>query len=319
MELEDAAVVYKNERGRVKITQTTQKVAKGSQLLFGGWWGLLIGLLLGGPLLGAVIGAAVFGIGAHRLDLGIDDDFIKKAGAALKPGGSALLIQSNRSPEEAARAVEAELGCSTFSTELDAKATERTSSWKVMDPSIGDLATVRAMTRPATPPIPLAAEESTTLLAFLDFYRAALLDRAWGLSDEQLNIEHQPSSLTLSRLIGHMSLVEYEWFRVRFVGGEMPEPFASLDWDADRDAEMTLAETWPVDELLSHFNVAVSDSRARVEAATSLDQLSARPDSEGEHWNLRWILVHMIEEYARHCGHADLIRESIDGDVDHPF
>ena len=113
-----------------------------------------------------------------------------------------------------------------------------------------------------------------------------------------------------------MTLVESVWFRQRFEGDDEAEPYASLDWDADADAEMTLAQTWPVDELFSRFHAEVEHSRATtVAAAPSLDALSARPDRNGEHWNLRWILVHMIEEYARHCGHADLIRESIDGDT----
>lgn len=172
------------------------------------------------------------------------------------------------------------------------------------------------MTRPSLPPIPLQADERTMLVAFLDFYRAALIDRAWGLTHDQLQIGLQPSTLTLSRLIGHMALVEQSWFRDRFDGEEMTEPWSSLDWDTDRDAEMALAQTWPVDELFSRFDSAIVDSRARVEGADSLDQLSSVPNRDGEHWSLRWILVHMIEEYARHCGHADLIRESIDGDVD---
>ena len=95
----------------------------------------------------------------------------------------------------------------------------------------------------------------------------------------------------------------------------MAEPFASLDWATDRDAEMALAQTWPFDELLSQFDTSVTDSRARIAAAASLDQLSAGTNRQGEQWSLRWIIIHMIEEYARHCGHADLIRESIDGNV----
>jgi len=172
------------------------------------------------------------------------------------------------------------------------------------------------MTRSVLPPIPLAAGERETLVAFLDFYRAALLDRAHGLTDDQLQIALAPSTLTLSRLIGHAALVEYTWFRERFDGETMPEPFASFDWEADRDAEMTLAQTWSGTELTRRFSEAIADSRGRIEAAESLDQLSSLPNSAGDRWNLRWILVHMIEEYARHCGHADFIRQSIDGVVD---
>ncbi|MEZ5246974.1 MAG: DinB family protein [Acidimicrobiales bacterium] len=171
------------------------------------------------------------------------------------------------------------------------------------------------MHRPEPPPIPRQADERTTLNAFLDFYRAALLDRAHGLSATQLRASLPPSTLSLSRLIGHMAFVEAVWFRERFDGDAMPEPWASLDFAADHDAEMTLAQSWSREQLVAVFEEAVADARARVTRAASLDDLSSRTHPSGEHWSLRWILVHMIEEYARHCGHADLIRESIDGDT----
>lgn len=171
------------------------------------------------------------------------------------------------------------------------------------------------MIRPPTPEIPIAADEATTLNAFLDFYRAALLDRAWGLEREQLNIRAASSTLTLARLIGHMTYVEYTWFLERFDGADDPVGSPDFDWDADPDAEMTRADTLPAEQLLAEFNEACDDSRRRTAAAESLDQLSVATNPRGESINLRWILVHMIEEYARHCGHADLIRESIDGDT----
>ncbi len=171
------------------------------------------------------------------------------------------------------------------------------------------------MTRPPAPDIPLVADELTMLNAFLDYYRAALLDRAWGLDAGQLAVRLEPSTLTIGGLLTHMAMVEYNWYRSRFAGGEQHEMFTSLDWDADRDAEMALATTLTVDEIVAVFTESVADSRAHVAAAASLDDLSAKPNNDGEHWNLRWIMIHMIEEYARHCGHADLIRESIDGDI----
>jgi hypothetical protein len=112
-----------------------------------------------------------------------------------------------------------------------------------------------------------------------------------------------------------MAFVESIWFRMRFAGEEPEATWATIDWDADPDGEMTLAQTWSVEELGDRFAQAVADSNERTLAATSLDQLSVGTNQEGEQWNLRWILTHMIEEYARHCGHADLIRESIDGDT----
>jgi uncharacterized damage-inducible protein DinB len=176
------------------------------------------------------------------------------------------------------------------------------------------------VTRPDPSSIPLAADEATTLLAFLDFYRAELVNRAFGLSAEELHRTQPPSTLSLARLLGHMAYVELTWFAERFDGDEIDDPWTELDWEQDIDAEMTMAEEWSPGELRARFDDAVADSRARVATALSgdgpgLDATSARPNRDGEHWNLRWILVHMIEEYARHCGHADLIRESIDGDV----
>ena len=170
--------------------------------------------------------------------------------------------------------------------------------------------------RPDEPSIDPYAGERETLRQFLDFYRMALLDRAWGLTHEQLQVNLPPSTLTLSRLIGHMTLVEESWFRVRFDGEEPGERSAGFDFDTDPDAEMTHAQTLSIDELLANFHDAVADSRAREAAAESLDQISVRAHPrDGEKWTLRWIMVHMIEEYARHCGHADFIRESIDGDT----
>ncbi len=171
------------------------------------------------------------------------------------------------------------------------------------------------MSRPAAPSIPLAADEVTTLNAFLDFYRAALIDRAWGLDHGQLQAVLPPSSLSIARLIGHMTFVEYIWFMQRFDGLPGDDTYTGLDWDADPDAEMARAAALPLERLVAEFETACADSRQRVAAAASLDQMSVATNREGDQWNLRWILVHMIEEYARHCGHADLIRESIDGDT----
>ncbi len=171
------------------------------------------------------------------------------------------------------------------------------------------------MNRPEPPSIPLEADERTMLVSFLDFYRAALLDRAFGLTDDQLQAALPPSTLTLSRLIGHMSGVEEFWFCEQFAGEPEPEDFAGLDWEADPDAEMTLAQTWTHEHLVARLELAIGRARAITDATESLDQLSTATNRDGERWSLRWILVHMIEEYARHCGHADFIRESIDGDV----
>ncbi len=112
-----------------------------------------------------------------------------------------------------------------------------------------------------------------------------------------------------------MALVEHTWFEYQFLGTDEREPWASAPWDDDADWEMTTAAQGTGEELFALFVDACAQSREVIAGAESSDQLSVRTDNDDQPWNLRWIMVHMIEEYARHLGHADLIRESIDGTV----
>ena len=157
------------------------------------------------------------------------------------------------------------------------------------------------------------ADERAMLTGFLDGYRAVLVRKATGLRPDQLRQTLAPSDLTLGGLLKHMAVVEDEWFEHRFAGREMPEPWASADWEADIDWEMTSSVNDSPQELFALLDTACRRSQAVMDAAASLDDLSATADDEGQHWSLRWILVHMIEEYARHVGHADFLRQSIDG------
>ncbi|WP_346384175.1 DinB family protein [Nocardioides sp.] len=160
---------------------------------------------------------------------------------------------------------------------------------------------------------PLAADEVATLVGYLDYHRQTLRLKTDGLSSEGLNAVHPPSTMTLGGMLKHLALVEDYWFSVIFLGNDDAEPWKSVDWDADRDWEWhTAVDDSPehLRELFDRF-VAASD---RIVAGVSLDQLSVKPSRRtNEKFSLRWIIVHMIEEYARHNGHADLIRESIDG------
>lgn len=166
----------------------------------------------------------------------------------------------------------------------------------------------------AHPYPPFAGEERETLVAFLDFYRAVMLDKAAGLTAEQLATRLGPSTLTLGGLIHHLAVVEHWWFNEALAGNEQLEPWASAPWGEDRDWEFTVAPELEPELITARYLEAIELSR-QIEAATpSLDTLSAK-SREGRHWSLRWILIHMIEETARHAGHADLIRESIDGSV----
>jgi uncharacterized damage-inducible protein DinB len=164
---------------------------------------------------------------------------------------------------------------------------------------------------------PLAASETETLLGYLNYHRQTLRMKTEGLDQEQLARALAPSTLTLGGLLKHMALVEDNWFSVVLLGNAQAEPWASADWDADRDWEFHTARDDSPEELHRLFDetVAASDQTLReVIAEDGLDRLSVRESKRhGGKFSLRWIIVHMIEEYARHNGHADLIRESIDG------
>jgi uncharacterized damage-inducible protein DinB len=159
----------------------------------------------------------------------------------------------------------------------------------------------------------LQADERTTLVEFLDYHRATFLSKIAGLTHEQLNRTLPPSDLTLASLTKHLALVEDSWFQERFVGVEV-EPWASAPFDDDRDWEMHSAKDDSPEDLVALYRTAIARSQATVATVESLDALSAINDRrEDIPYSMRWILVHMIEETARHNGHADLIRESIDG------
>jgi hypothetical protein len=162
---------------------------------------------------------------------------------------------------------------------------------------------------------PTRADELTQLRGFLHNHRATMLQKAAGLDAAQLAATLPPSDLTIGGLLKHAALNEDWWFSCVFTGAEDAEPWASADWDADEDWELhSAAEDSPA-ELHELFERFAARSDAIITAAAGPDALSVRPGRSGELFTLRWILVHMIEEYARHNGHADLIRQSIDGAV----
>ncbi|MEL7974874.1 DUF664 domain-containing protein [Isoptericola sp. F-RaC21] len=165
---------------------------------------------------------------------------------------------------------------------------------------------------------PLRADEVTTLRAFLDYHRDTLRWKTAGLTAVQLRTPHPPSSLTLGGLVKHLALVETDWFAVKLDGDTAIAPFDTADWDADPDWEFHSAADDSPEELRRIFDAAVADSDRRIDAALAaggLDGTSVRESRHGDEgaFSLRWILVHMIEEYARHNGHADLLREAVDG------
>ena len=162
---------------------------------------------------------------------------------------------------------------------------------------------------------PVAADERATLLGFLDYHRDTLRLKAAGLSDVQLDICLAPSTMTLGGMLKHLAFVEHWWFDCVFDGHEYAEPWASVDWQADADWDWHSAADDSPEELRAMLDAAIAASDQVVARVTDLGQLSQRTSRRGSPFAMRWIITHMIEEYARHNGHADLIREWIDGEV----
>jgi uncharacterized damage-inducible protein DinB len=154
-----------------------------------------------------------------------------------------------------------------------------------------------------------AASESEMSLAFLNRQRDTLLCKLEGLDDEQLRRPHTPSGLTLLGLVKHLTDVERSWFREGFAG----EDLAYLWDDADPQRYWRVKPDDTTVELIAGYReeCRIAD---RIVQEHALDDLSSGGGpAAGQAITLRWIVLHMIEETARHVGHADLIREAIDG------
>jgi hypothetical protein len=165
--------------------------------------------------------------------------------------------------------------------------------------------TAPAVERTWAPPI---ADERGMLQAWLDFHRGTLLTKCAGLTADQLRTAAvPPSNLTLLGLVRHMAFVERIWFRQR-IAGEPVEPLYSRDDAPDADFE-EVADADPAEAIATFTReCAAADAAVR---DRSLDDTFVHP-RRGD-TSIRWVYVHMVEEYARHNGHADLIRERLDG------
>ena len=157
---------------------------------------------------------------------------------------------------------------------------------------------------------PYVAGERESLDAWLDYHRATLLAKCAGLTREQLTQRAAaPSTLTLLGLVRHMAEVERAWFRRRF--GQQPQlPYLYCS-DELPDGDFDLAEAAGAEADFATFSQECAQSRA-VAAGRPLDDTFFHSD-RGTQVDLRWVYTHMIEEYARHNGHADIIREHVDG------
>ncbi|MEU9458163.1 DinB family protein [Streptomyces sp. NPDC048312] len=163
------------------------------------------------------------------------------------------------------------------------------------------------MTRTDSPP---AWDERTQLATFLDYVRDTARSKCEGVSPEDARRAPLPGSplMTIAGLINHLSWVEYYWFEVAFLGGPDEGPWT----DEDPDREMRIAVDMPLADVLSLYEERTARYSELV-AATDLDTPAAQPRRDGGHPDLRWIVLHLIEETARHNGHLDMIREIVDG------
>ncbi|GAA4627212.1 DinB family protein [Actinoallomurus vinaceus] len=161
------------------------------------------------------------------------------------------------------------------------------------------------------PDPPLTGGERETLRALLDYHRATLAMKCEGLSDEELRRQSMPpSTLSLLGLVRHMAEVERTWFRIVMNGENIP-----LVWSADNDYQVAYdASTATRSEAFAAWQAEVEHSRRIEQAAESLDVTAYMAKWE-EDVSLRLVMLHMIHEYARHNGHADFLREGIDGTV----
>ena len=166
------------------------------------------------------------------------------------------------------------------------------------------------------PEPPAAGDETATLLGFLDYQRATLAWKCSGLDAAGMRATVAASSITLGGLLKHLAYVEADWFSESLHGRDREPPWDTVDWKADPDWEWHSAAQDTPEQLLALWRDAVAGSRSRVTEAMAdggLGRLARRTWPDGSAPSLRWILCHMIEEYARHNGQADLIRESVDG------
>jgi hypothetical protein len=174
------------------------------------------------------------------------------------------------------------------------------------------------------PEPPLAGDETATMLGSLERQRATLAWKCGGVDADGMRATVGASSITLGGLLKHLAFVEDYTFTLKWLGQEDPgPPWNTADWDADPDWEWHSAAEDTPESLFTLWQEAVARSRAVVAEQLrhgDLGQLGryvnpgeSRPEYRGKSPSLRRILVDLIEEYARHVGHADLIRESVDG------
>jgi uncharacterized damage-inducible protein DinB len=154
--------------------------------------------------------------------------------------------------------------------------------------------------------VPFTGDEKESLRVSLDRHRNAIEWKVSGLDDEGLRRRMTPSGTSLLGLVKHLAAVEYSWFCETF--GRETEPLPFVDGDPDADLRVEAGES--TEEIFAFY------ARARAAADRVIDELDVEDVGKawfGETVSMRWVLIHMIEETARHAGHIDILRELIDG------
>jgi hypothetical protein len=165
---------------------------------------------------------------------------------------------------------------------------------------------------------PMAGTEAEHLIGALDRLRTTFRFKADDLDAAGLQVRIGASALTLGGLLKHLAVCEDYMFGVKLTGAPIGAPWEGSDWDGDDDWEFTSAADDTPEQLYDLWDGAVERSRARLNAALAnggLDQSVHLTDRDGRHASLRRLVCDLIEEYGRHTGHADLIREAVDGRV----
>ncbi|MDQ6686137.1 MAG: DinB family protein [Actinomycetota bacterium] len=163
---------------------------------------------------------------------------------------------------------------------------------------------------------PLAGTETEHLIGALDRLRWTFRWKAAGLDSAGLQAHVGASTLTLGGLLKHLALVEDHYFGVKLSGAAPGAPWDAVDWDTDPDWEFTSAADDTPEQLYAFWDGAVERSRTRLDQALSnggLDQPAHVSGPDGQHASLRRLVCDLIEEYGRHTGQADLLREAVDG------
>lgn len=168
------------------------------------------------------------------------------------------------------------------------------------------------------PEPPINADETATLRGFLDYQRATFAWKCTGLDADALHTSVAASTMTLGGMMKHLAIVEEGWFWEQLWARPAGPPWNEIDWEQDRDWEWRTSLDDSPEELWAQWRKSVDISNSALDEALrggGLDQLGLKGWQDGRSPSLRWILCHMIEEYARHNGHADLIREFLDGET----